>query len=258
MRFHAIMAALLLCPGPSLTAQASPYLFVASPSALPLARLTAQYDMGLWSDRWQTPDAGDLSHNLAIAVPLLPRLSLAARGYSLAAGGDRQAALELQAEWRLSGIQASSLPVALRIGARRETGGAGTLLGGMAFTHRGGRLDVGVDLGVEHPLAAKRDAADVSLGTALGYSWRPGLRLCLEFEAEDVEGLWEHDAEGGARAFLGPTIVFGLPGHAWTLLAGGGPLLVSHPTQAGSTAIRQLGTSTGYVLRAGLRLGDHP
>ena len=75
-----------------------------------------------------------------------------------------------------------------------------------------GRLDLSVSGLLEIPVGkAGRDDVDVMMSVAASYGIRPWFRLGMEIAAEDLEGFSGHDAEGGAKVLVGPTLAVTLP-----------------------------------------------
>lgn len=75
-----------------------------------------------------------------------------------------------------------------------------------------GGLNLNVWGRFEFPLAKRRDAVDLILGTAVSYAVLPGFRVGGEVAVEDVEGFFEdEEAEGGAKVVFGPTLWWRIP-----------------------------------------------
>jgi len=211
--------------------------------------------VGVQSSTGNTPDAESLIHGLAVGLGLSPKVWLTLESQSEVAQGTRGLWVQALGHWRFVGARPSALETALSLGLRREVRGAGVVLARLGAVQRRGRLDIGGHVAIEHPMSAGRDAVDLGVGTAASYAWGGGVRTGIELAAEDLEGLWEQDAEGGAQAFLGPTLSVSPPGRSWTLFVGGGPALLSRSGPDQSGAPREFSTSAGYVFRIALRLG---
>jgi|GEM_PF-5148099 len=122
------------------------------------------------------------------------------------AGGRLQPlARSAEVAWQLTG---ADLPVRITAasGLRHEREGQDVLVGRLTagYALNASRLVANVTL--EKAFGQGRDAVD--LVTALGWTHPVTHRVHLGAEAigEDLEGLWDaHEADGGARLFVGPT-----------------------------------------------------
>jgi hypothetical protein len=157
------------------------------------------------------------------------------------------------AEWLARVVSSSRVHVAAGSGVRHEAGGRDVMLGRVVADVRaaGGRLTG--NLLLERALGAGRDAADVI--TSVGWT-RPvgrGVHLGAEMRVEDLEGFWSaQEAEGGARLFVGPSLVFHPSFSRWTLRATAGrDVRATGSTVSLSDAARLigLGTSGGFAAR---------
>jgi hypothetical protein len=164
-----------------------------------------------------------------------------------------------QAELLVSLVQGSRSMFAVALGGARNYDGVGVALGRVAAGLRWERTVLAGNLRLERPLtsgSATRDALDVISTLGVTRQLRSGLRVGLEAVGEDLEGFVEADeAEGGAKAMLGPTLRLGSPEARWGLAVAGGPVLrLTRSTVPGGTsgAARDLMTNTGYVLRTSI------
>ena len=75
-----------------------------------------------------------------------------------------------------------------------------------------GDLDVSLSGLMEFPVhVAGRDSFDVMTSLAVSYGFLPWFRFGMEVAGEDLEGLFETEAEGGAKVLFGPTFAFTMP-----------------------------------------------
>ena len=252
--FACALIAGCLVPGHAGAAQTQPFLFVASPSPQPLQGIAARVHVGVQSSSWRAPDARSLVHGLSVGLGFSPRVAFSVETQSEMTATGRGVSVQALGQWRFVRAPASGLEGALSLGLRREARGAEVVLARVAAARHARNLDFGGHVALEHPLAAGRDAVDLGFGTGLSRSWGGGLRTGLELAAEDLEGLWEPDAEGGAQAFLGPSVALCPPARGWAVLAGGGPALLTRSGPDPSGAPRDLTPSAGYVFRIAVRL----
>lgn len=164
-----------------------------------------------------------------------------------------------QAELLVRLVQGPRGMLAVGLGGARNYDGVGVALGRVAAGLRWRRTLLAGNLRLERPLAtgsAPRDALDVISTLGVTRQMGSALRVGLEAVGEDLEGFFEADeAEGGAKAMVGPTLHLGAPEARWGLAVAGGPVLrLTRSTVPGgaSGAARDLVTNTGFALRTSI------
>jgi hypothetical protein len=151
---------------------------------------------------------------------------------------------------------ASSLRLALGLGARREWEGTTAALARVCVGWSGRRTLLFGNLRLEKPFAFGRDAVDLIITLGWLQEVRRGLRVGLEAVGEDLEGFWEaEEAEGGAKLYAGPALHWSAPTERLWLSAGGGPIVYATRNGRTSPAPRPLQASgNGFTVRVAVGL----
>ncbi|KAA3659561.1 MAG: hypothetical protein DWQ10_08600 [Calditrichaeota bacterium] len=139
-------------------------------------------------------------------------------------------------------------------GFRHEYSGTDVLLARALVGRRFTKWQIYSNCVLEKPLSDKRD--EVDLFFTFGSLRRVSSAIQLGFEAvgQDLEGFWdEEEAEGGARLFIGPTVVVDFPANPWALTLGAGPIIRATRSVQTSLAPRALETTeNGFIIHAAL------
>jgi hypothetical protein len=170
--------------------------------------------------------------------------NVAAPGALLEAGGEvgigrgwSAVALGAQAEdaggssrtGALLGVRYSLLPETVRAtqlvlsgGVLRELQGRGGAWARAALGHDEGRARLAVSVHGERIFDGARDAVDVMVTAGASFRLVESLRAGLEYVGQDLEGMVDDDAEGGARHIVGPMLAATLWNERLTLVGGTG------------------------------------
>lgn len=128
-----------------------------------------------------------------------------------------RAAVFLEGSWRLSDGERQGVDLGLAFGFGRDFRDTWFPRVRLYLGAQTGRLQFRAGVVAEFPLAEGRDDVDVVMSAAAAYRLSESWALGVEAAGEDLEGFFEeHEAEGGARLLLGPTLWVGIT-RSWYL-----------------------------------------
>lgn len=254
-----LCAALLGSPLVAVTAhaQAPPvrsFVFTVTPSGPTTARFTVHYDAG-YAERTAAPFGYDgVEQRAGFQGALGSGFTVLGQvGWGVTDGQTTRSTQEAEVLKSVLG-PTRGLQLAAGLGLRREWEGATAVLGRVAVGHTFVRSSLFGNLRFERPLADGRDSVDFL--TSIGWHYRlgPAVHLGVETIGEDLEGFWEEEeAEGGAKLFVGPSLLLAPSHRRFSASLCGGPILYATRNGRTSTAPRPLGaTGNGYTVRLSL------
>lgn len=231
------------------------FIFTVTPTdAAGSERWAVHYDAG-YAERTATPFGyGGVEQRVGFQGALGSGFTVLGQvGWGVTDGQTTRSTQEAEVLKSVFGLS-RSLQIAAGFGLRREWEGATAVLGRVAVGRAFPRSSLFGNLRFERPLAEGRDSIDFI--TSLGWHYRlaPAIHLGVETIGEDLEGFWEEDeAEGGAKLFVGPSLLFAPAQRRFSASLCGGPILYATRNRRTSSAPRPLGaTGNGYTVRLSL------
>jgi hypothetical protein len=248
---------LSLCVAANAAAQDRPFLFsVATPPATSESSFRLEYDVGAGERMFQSGTDSQPEQRVA-AQASWRRLTVIGR-FGVIAVSDAPNRSTQSGEMLVSLFdqRQTGISMAAGGGVQREPDGVTVLLARLTAAHDAVAWRLHGNVLLQKPLDPTRDTLDLAFTSGWCYRVTSAVSLGVEEVAEDLEGFWDpHEAEGGARILIGPSVHLAPHGHAWQFTATGGPAF--HPTSSGrvSDAVRDLppvSGRVGYAVRAGL------
>jgi hypothetical protein len=243
------------CVAATTEAQAPPvrsFVFTVTPGSSGLSeRWAVHYDAG-YADRTAAPFGYDgVEQRVGVQGDLGSGFTVLGQ-VGLGVSDGRTTSTNQEAELLKSlRAPARAFQVAAGLGLRREWEGTTTLLGRVTLGHAFRRSSLFGNLRLEKPLAHGRDSVD--LITSVGWHHRLGsaLHVGVETIGEDLEGFWEaEEAEGGAKLFVGPSVLLAPAHRRFSASLCGGPIVYATRSGRASSAARPLGANgNGYTVR---------
>lgn len=235
----------------------SPFLFLTLPPARPSGVVTT-VDAG-YGVRAFEPVAGErLEPRAGALLTLSPTVAL--EGQLGAAGTlDHRTRFSEHVELMMTPLRHGAFLLGTNVGLRHEYSGATVALARVVGARTTDRSVLGIDVLLEHPYVAGRDAIDIisTVGATRAVTQR--LSVGVEAVGSDLEALWDsEEAEGGATVLVGPTVAIAVSDRC-RLVFGGGPVLRATTSRVQTDLLNTLSPPlsaqrTGYVIRTSLRL----
>jgi hypothetical protein len=202
-----------------------PYLFFTDPSLPAPAHVIVGVGLGSISQTGEARPvgAGPLIPTFSAEVGLLSRLSLFVGGEVVfnAAGQTTQTnfGFEAGAHILLTDPRSQDIRIALQAAAGSDLSGQFNMQLNVAAVWDIQRLRLGASLSGAHDFVEDADALDVNGVLAVSYLLPFDLRLGVESIAQDMEEIFNAEAEGGATVYVGPTLGWELA-HRFEIVVG--------------------------------------
>ncbi|MBE0650312.1 MAG: hypothetical protein IH595_05675 [Bacteroidales bacterium] len=151
----------------------------------------------------------------------------------------------------IGGKKAQGFKLGIGLGASRDYDNVGALLSRVVLYYDLVRWKFVGNVLIQKAFAKYRDNIDVITSLGVNYRVSESLYGGVEAIGEDIEGLWEADAEGGAKVMVGPSINWIPDNSKFSFSVSGGPVMyASHSKLIDPNAIRTLPFQNGLTLRA--------
>jgi hypothetical protein len=148
----------------------------------------------------------------------------------------------LPAPGQVTILAGRGLRLALVVSDAQDYRGAPTSHLGASAEWRGERLTISATIVAAHTLLPGADDVDVDGTVAATLRLAGGVRLGVQARATDVEEVLDAGAEGGASAFVGPTLGWALDG----LQVTGGPAFGVLPGSSGAVAMAHVNATIHF------------
>jgi hypothetical protein len=218
-------------------AQDRPFLFSISTPPTETLRTTVHVDTSIGDQTFTATNADSLEQRIGVQAAFPNGVTLLARiGMST---DEQDVRTSQQAEVLYSVIRSarSQGSLAVGMGIRHESAGTDVLLGRVAAGRAFNAWRLDGNAVFEKPFASGRDAMDLITTAGLARRLSSAVHAGVEFIGEDLEGFWEADeAEGGARALVGPSIRIAPHGRRWQISVAAGPVFRATRSSASPTA----------------------
>jgi len=173
------------------------------------------------------PFAADVAREGAVfsigaEAPLFQNVSLQAIGWNDGPTLDKATSSAVMLAARFAMLSGGSTRATLTGGALRNLGGESGGWARLSLAQDLGRARLATTVHAEHLAASGHDGVDIMVMAGASVRVAGVLRSGIEYVAQDLEGAFDTDAEGGVRHFLGPTLALDL---AQGLSAIAGPAL---------------------------------
>lgn len=255
MRAYLCLAVTIATAVPA-AAQERPFLFsiATTPDAKPAVRV--DYDVAVGERAFQSDSGNEPEQRIGVQASR-GRLTFLGRFGIADVGSAYHRSQSGEILYSLLGSR-SPLYVAAGGGLLHEPGGANVLLGRITAARETDTWKLHGNVVFQKPIASDRDTVDLVTSVGWARDLSRAVALGVEAVGEDLEGFWEgHEAEGGARLLVGPSVHVAPAGRRWQLNATGGPLFHPSNTSRSSDAFRDLPPETtrvSYALKIALSI----
>ncbi len=209
---------------------------------------------GSYGERVQRPMGFDgVSQQLSVKGYLGKRYTLHAN-VAVGIAEDNKASSAQQAEVIrnfLGGNKYMGFRIGGGLGARRDFSSDFSVLGRITSEYMVSRWTLGGNALLEKVLAGHHDAIDVLLSMGCHYRFTGNFYGGVEAIGEDLEGFWDkHEAEGGAKLMVGPSLNLMPSESKFSFSVSGGPVILATKNEVTNPdAIRELPSQSGLMIR---------